>query len=61
MYFSGKLKTIVVRSEGCRDKGRARGCGRAYIKLNGKDLSPHRRGYNFVVIRRDTGTVLHTL
>jgi hypothetical protein len=48
---------VIIRSEACDDKGRAGGCGRAYIKLNGKDLSPHRRGYNVVVLKRRTGIV----
>lgn len=53
--LSVKRKTVVIRSEGCNDKGRAPGCGRAYIKLNGRDVSPHGRGYNFVVLTGSTG------
>ena len=55
LSYSGDRKRILIRSEGCRDKGRASGCGRAYIKISGKDYSPHRRGYNFVVINAVKG------
>lgn len=48
--FLGNVLSIYVRSEGCEDRGRFRGCGRAYIKVNGKDYSRHGRGYNIVVL-----------
>ena len=42
---------VNVRSEGCEDPGTlAGGCGRAYIKVNGKEHSPKRRGFNIVVL-----------
>ena len=47
---------IHVRSEGCEDAGRADRCGKAYIKVNGTDHSPHSRGYNVVVVDGATGT-----
>ena len=46
---------ISLRSEDCNDKGRYRGCGRAYIRVNGKDYSPHKRGHNVVVVDYPTG------
>ena len=47
--------TIVIRSEGCNDRGRSAGCGRAVIRVNRRDLSRHSRGYNFVVLNGFTG------
>ena len=47
---------IQVRSEGCDDRGRKRGCGWAKITVNNRDYSKHRRGYNFVVLDGNTGT-----
>ena len=47
---------IHVRSEGCEDAGRADPCGKAYIKVDGTDHSPHSRGYNVVVVDGATGT-----
>jgi hypothetical protein len=44
-----------IRSEGCNDPGRKAGCGRAVIRVNRKDLSRHRRGYNFVVLDAYSG------
>lgn len=46
---------MYVRSEGCNDPGRAAGCGRAYIFINGKDFSPRGRGINVVVLHHATG------
>ena len=46
-----------MRSEGCEDRGRQRGCGKAFIKINGRDHSKSRRGYNFVVLNGQTGKV----
>ena len=46
---------IRIRSEGCSDRGRYRGCGRAYIWVNGRDLSSHKRGHNVVVLDYYTG------
>lgn len=50
---------VFIRSEGCDDPGITPGtCGNAYIKVNGKDYSPHIRGHNVVVISAITGTIL---
>ena len=46
---------IQIRSEGCNDRGKRGHCGLTNIKVNGKDYSRRRRGYNFVVLRADTG------
>ena len=54
----GKIAKIFVRSEGCNDRGKYRGCGRAYIKVNGKDYSIHKRGYNIVVLNAFTGMIM---
>ena len=53
---SVRVLDIHVRSEGCEDEGRADICGKAYIKVNGTDHSPHSRGYNVVVVDGATGT-----
>ncbi|RMX61344.1 hypothetical protein pdam_00024283, partial [Pocillopora damicornis] len=46
---------VFIRSEGCEDLGIAENsCGIAYIKVNGKDYSPHIRGHNVVVINAMT-------
>ena len=50
---------MYVRGEGCNDKGKTGKCGRAFIKVNGKDYSRHRTGYNFVVLNAVTGTLLY--
>lgn len=53
---------IHVRSEGCEDPGKAPGtCGIAYIKVNGVDHSPHRRGHNVVIVDAKTGTISNQL
>ncbi|XP_022800000.1 uncharacterized protein LOC111337884 isoform X2 [Stylophora pistillata] len=50
---------VFIRSEACEDPGKAtNSCGFAYIKVNGKDYSPHLRGHNVVVISAVTGSVL---
>ena len=46
---------VSIRSEGCNDRGKRGSCGTANIKVNGKDYSRRRRGYNIVVVRADTG------
>ena len=46
---------VELRSEGCNDKGKGPGCGRAYIWVNGKDRSRHHRGINAVVLNYRTG------
>lgn len=48
-----------IRSEGCDDPGMTAGtCGIAYIKVNGKDYSPHGRGHNVVIVDAKTGAKL---
>ena len=54
-FFEGKTMAIQVRSEGCEDRGRRRGCGWAKITVNNRDYSRHGRGYNFVVLDGNTG------
>ena len=47
-----------VESQGFVDKKRGRtlhGRSRAYIRVNRRDYSLHRRGFNVVVIDRRTG------
>ena len=47
---------IDIRSEGCGDpRLEASGCGKAYIKVNGKEYAQKKRGYNLVVVDRTTG------
>ncbi|KAL9978633.1 hypothetical protein ACROYT_G016170 [Oculina patagonica] len=47
---------IHIRSEACDDPGKASGtCGIAYIRVNGKDHSPHGRGHNVVIVDAKTG------
>ena len=56
-YFIGRL-SFSVESQGFVDKKRGRtlyGRSRAYIKVNGRDYSPHRRGFNVVVVNYKTG------
>ena len=55
-FFLEKTIAIQVRSEGCDDRGRKRGCGWAKITVNNRDYSKHGRGYNFVVLDGNTGT-----
>ena len=49
------MMMVQIRSEGCNDRGKRGHCGRTNIKVNGKDYSRRRRGYNIVVVRADTG------
>ena len=47
-----------LESQGFVDKKRGRtllGRSRAYIRVNGRDYSPHRRGFNVVLVNRRTG------
>lgn len=57
--LTGKEIVAYVRGEGCNDKGKTGKCGRAFIKVNGKDYSRHRKGFNFVVLNAVTGTLLY--
>ena len=52
-----------MQSQGFVDKVRGRtlhGRSRAYIRVNGRDYSKHRRGLNVVVINGRTGKDLKT-
>ena len=58
--FAGPSIHIEIRSEGCNDPGiKPNTCGIAYIKVDGKDYSPHRRGHNVVIVDAVTGNVLN--
>ena len=59
LFFShtGKEIVVYVRGEGLNDKGKTGKRGRAIIKVNGKDYSPHRTGFNIVVLNAVTGTL----
>lgn len=46
---------VEARSEGCNDLSKGSRCGQAYILVNGKDVSRHRRGHNVAVIDYNTG------
>ncbi|CAH3104485.1 unnamed protein product, partial [Pocillopora meandrina] len=51
---------VRLESQGFVDKKRGRtllGRSRAYIRVNGRDYSPHRRGFNVVLVNRRTGRV----
>ena len=48
-FLAAPALNVSIRSEGCEDPGRTPPCGIAYIKVNGKDYSPHLRGHNVVV------------
>lgn len=52
---------VSVRSEGFEDRRYGRmlaGRARAYIKVNGRDYSRKRRGFDIVVVNRITGNAL---
>ena len=53
-FVASKILQIYIESEGCNDPGIS-GCGHATIRVNGKDYSKHRRGYNVVVVNGRTG------
>ena len=58
--FSGSI-LVSVRSEGFEDRRYGRmlaGRARAYIKVNGRDYSRKRRGFDIVVVNRITGNAL---
>ena len=49
---------VRLESQGFVDKVRGRtlyGRSRAYIRVNGRDYSLHRRGFNVVLVSRRTG------
>ena len=49
---------VKLESQGFVDKKRGRtlyGRSRAYIRVNGRDYSLHKRGFNVIVINRLTG------
>lgn len=51
---------VTVRSEGFEDRKNGRmlaGRARAYIKVNGRERSLRRRGFNVVVINGKTGQI----
>ena len=56
-FFTGRI-TLSVESQGFVDKKRGRtlhGRSRAYIRVNGRDYSKHKRGFNVVVLNGRTG------
>ena len=57
VLFLGYVR-VSVEGQGFVDKKRGRtlyGRSRAIIKVNGRDYSPHRRGFDVVVLNRRTG------
>ena len=55
--WHGRVKVRVV-SECCDNSDKTRGtCGIGYIYVNGRQVSPKRRGFNVVVINEYTGAV----
>ena len=47
---------VELRSEGCDDPKLVQvHCGRAYIKVNGRDYARKRRGHNLVILDLQTG------
>jgi hypothetical protein len=47
---------VELRSEGCDDPKLVQvHCGRAYIKVNGRDYASKRRGHNLVILDLQTG------
>ena len=62
--FSLEYIYVTVRSEGFEDRKNGRvlaGRARAYIKVNGREKSPQRRGLNVVVLNRKGKLNLHIL
>ena len=57
--FLGNKLVVHVKSEGCDSPSKSPGyrCGKATIKVNGRDYSSNRRGHNVVVVSLSTGTV----
>ena len=54
--FTDPFVDIDIRSEGCNDPNKKPDtCGIAYIKVDGKDHSLHRRGHNVVTVDLKTG------
>lgn len=50
---------IEIRSRGCDDPGKTfRQCGAAYIRVNGTNYSPRRRGHNVVIVDAETGKMV---
>ena len=52
---------ITVRSEGFEDRRYGRmlaGRARAYIKVNGREYSRKRRGFDVVIVNRRTGEII---
>jgi len=48
LFFPASSLNIEIRSEGCDDPGKT-ACGIAFIKINNKDYSLHKRGFNVAV------------
>ena len=59
-FLFSEFVYVTVNSQGFEDKKNKRtlaGRARAYIKVNGKEYSPKKRGFNVVVINRKTGEI----
>ena len=56
-HLAGNLN-ITIRSEGHDDPGRSVLRGLGIIRVNGKDYSPHGRGFNVVIANADTGIIV---
>lgn len=54
MLYIGGIK-YEIRSEGCEDPGKDRGCGQSFIWINGLQRARQRRGINAVVVSQQTG------
>ena len=57
-YLLVGFSRVRLESQGFVDKVRGRklyGRSRAYIRVNGRDYSLHRRGFNVVLVSRRTG------
>ena len=55
MIICAGVITVDVRSEACNDPAKYRGCGRAYLIVNGRDISRHCRGHNLAILNYATG------
>ena len=58
-FFVASFVNIHIRSRGCDDPEKPdRGCGITFIRVNGKNHAPRRKGHNVVIVDAKTGTIV---
>ena len=59
MFFVASFVNIYIRSRGCDDPEKPDGgCGNSFIRVNGNNYAPRRKGHHVVIVDAKTGTIV---